>query len=150
MQLFLDGRILSKKYIKVIGENKTGKLLDNGKYRKYLGYLSYSKHPVWMYSEVHTLLSSQTIVFGGYTGNQLTIDPINNIYLFMAANQCHYSVTQIILASNIKKYVCDNDNYVIYNNMKYKYTKNFVYLRDDYIINSIINFLVDISSTNNN
>lgn len=146
---FLDGKLLSEKYINMIGENKTGKLLDNGKYRKYLGYLSYSKHPVRMDSEVHPLLSDHTIAFGGYTGNQLTIDPINNVYLFMAANRCHYSVTQIIPASSIKEYICDNENYVIYNNKKYKYTKNFIYLRDDYVINPIINFLISQSTTKN-
>lgn len=139
---FLNYEILSKETIEEIGVNRTGeKIGDN--YSKYFGYLCYSKHPVRKFSEIHPLLSDRSMAFGGYTGNQLTIDPINHIYMVLFSNRCHNRMTQIIPVKDGEQYIVSNNLIptVKYNNQNYIYTKDFVYLRDDYVIDPIIQSL---------
>lgn len=143
-QCFLNEKLLKKETIEQISINRTGTKIDENKYTKYFGYLCYVKHPVRRDSEVHPLLSDNAFAFGGYTGNQLTIDFNNKVFLFMAANRCHHRVTQIIPISDIDKYVKEEGEkeYIYFDDQKYLYSKNFVYKRDDYVINPIVEYLI--------
>ena len=140
---FLNYEILSKETVFSLGVNRTGEKI-NGNYTKFFGYLCYSKHPIRMYSEIHQQLSENTIAFGGYTGNQLTIDPVNNIYIFMAANRCHNRVTQIFPETDSTKYVQITNGLktIKYHDINYIYTKDFVYVRDENVIDPIVEYLL--------
>lgn len=137
---FLNNKLLTQETIEKLGINKTGEKIEDS-YTKYFGYLCYSKHPIRKFSEIHSLLSDCSIAFGGYTGNQLTIDPINKIYIFLASNRCHNRITQIISEKDIQQYIIKNNDIdlVKFQNKEYIYTKNFVYIRDNLIIDPIVN-----------
>ena len=88
----INGSVISNENVLAMSENKTGrKYSDNGqdKYIQYLGRLCYSKNPHLASSEVFHALSGRTFASAGFTGNQLTVDPINNLYFFMASNRTH-------------------------------------------------------------
>ncbi|WP_162607031.1 serine hydrolase domain-containing protein [Thomasclavelia spiroformis] len=140
---FLNYELLSKKNVFSLGINRTGEKI-NGNYTKFFGYLCYSKHPIRIYSEVNHQLSEKTIAFGGYTGNQLTIDPVNNIYIFMAANRCHNRVTQIIPKADSNKYIkmMNGSKTIQHQGITYIYTKDFVYARDENVIDPIVEYLL--------
>lgn len=132
-QKFITGELLSIDKCYEIGVNRTGEKISEG-YKQYLGYLCYSKHPDSYASEVNHLLSGNAIGAGGYTGNQLTIDVKNKLFVFMASNRCHNRVTMISPINS--KYLKDKGNlkYVNWLDEKnYLYTKDFVYRRDKII-----------------
>lgn len=94
----INGTVIDSKFIEMMALNKTGrKYLENGeeKYVQYLGMLCYSKNPYQPSSEIFHALSGRSLASAGYTGNQLTIDPINNLYFFMAGNRTHNRFTFI-------------------------------------------------------
>lgn len=94
----IGGQVIDKKYVEMMAKNRTGKKYfenDQEKYVKYLGFLCYSKHPVLSSSEVFHALSGRTFASAGWTGTQLTVDPINKLYFFMAGNRSHNRMTFI-------------------------------------------------------
>jgi len=140
---FLEGNLLNKESMDLLRHNKTGHRLPDGNYTRYFGYLCYKKHPIRELSEVHPALSDSAFAFGGYTGNQLTIDVEKKLFVFMASNRCHNTVTQIIPLDDIEKYVLvSNDKESVkYDGFEFPFTKNYVYKRDSYIMDPIILFL---------
>lgn len=105
-QALMNYQVLRPASVNEMGVNRTGEKFENGGYSQYLGYLCYSKHPVAEHSEVFHPLSGNAIGSGGYTGNQLTIDAQNGIFLFMAGNRCHNRITSIIPPSGKSKECC--------------------------------------------
>ena len=83
----LNREILYSKVLEDMSINETGREIEPGKYRQYLGKLCYSKNPILENSEVYHPLSGRTFGSGGWTGTQFTLDPINNIFFFMGANR---------------------------------------------------------------
>lgn len=131
-QKFINGELLPIDKCYEIGINRTGRKEDD--YKQYLGYLCYSKHPNSYISEVNHLLSGNAIGAGGYTGNQLTIDIKNKIFVFMAANRCHNRVTMITPLNNLYLKDIDDLKYVEWaDGKRYFYTQDFAYRRDKII-----------------
>ena len=92
------GRVIDDRYVEEMAKNRTGrKVMDDGvpKNVQYLGYLCYSKNPVLGDSEIYHAMSGRTLASAGWTGNQLTVDPLNEIFLFMAGNRSHNRMTFI-------------------------------------------------------
>lgn len=138
-QNFILGNLLSIDMCNEIGVNRTGTKKRN-MYTQYLGYLCYSKHPNPQDSEVNHYLSGNAIGLGGYTGNQLTIDVRNQLFVFLASNRCHNRVTKIFPSSDKQNYTAElsSKRYVKWGDGKnYIYTQNFVYDRDK-IINEAV------------
>lgn len=138
-QNFILGNLLSIDKCNEIGVNRTG-IKTLNVYKQYLGYLCYSKHPNSRDSEVNHCLSGNAIGLGGYTGNQLTIDVRNQLFVFLASNRCHNRVTSIFPSYDKQKYIVDlsDKKYVKWLDGKnYIYTQNFVYERDK-IINEAV------------
>lgn len=133
-QAFIDSRIINRALVNEIGINRTGKLLEDGDYSQFLGYLCYSKHPVSKQSEVYHPLSGNAFASGGYTGNQLTVDPQNEVFSFMAGNRCHNRVTSIIAGAgkNRASYLSiANESMAGWNDGKdYFISDNFAWERD--------------------
>ncbi len=128
----MEEKVLSIENLKKIGINRTGKMIGENDATQFHGYLCYSKNPIEMNSEVNHFLSGNAFALGGYTGNQLTIDIENGIYVFFASNRCHNRVTNITGASE-EDYV--QNGYVEWKGGKsYKYNKKYVYDRDDCVM----------------
>jgi len=108
----MSGAILEPNAVGNIGKNRTGRILstdiDNTRnYSQFLGALVHSKHPILNFSEVHHILSGSTIGMSGWTGMQLTIDPVNEVTSFLASNRSHNRVTSID-SSIAKKVLVDS------------------------------------------
>lgn len=91
----INGQVLGQNYVFELGKNRTGRVLSKDKTVNYLGYLCSSKNPLQGQSEVFHALSSKAFASPGWLGNQLTIDPVNDIYTFMASNRSHNRMTYI-------------------------------------------------------
>ena len=99
------GRVIDDKYVEEMAKNRTGrKVMDDGveKNIQYLGYLCYSKNPVLADSEIYHAMSGRTLASAGWTGNQLTVDPLNEIFLYMSGNRSHNRMTFIDQAQKDK------------------------------------------------
>ena len=128
----MEEKVLSIENLKKIGINRTGKMIGENDVTQFHGYLCYSKNPIEMNSEVNHFLSGNAFALGGYTGNQLTIDIENGVYVFFASNRCHNRVTNITGASE-EDYV--QNGYVKWKGGKsYKYNKKYAYDRDDCVM----------------
>ncbi len=95
----LNGQVLDDKYIEMMAKNRTGREYfddnDLKHYVQYLGLLCYSKNPELSSSEVYHALSGRTFASAGWTGTQLTVDPLNQLFFFMASNRSHNRMTFI-------------------------------------------------------
>lgn len=128
----MEEKVLSIENLKKIGINRTGKMISENEATQFHGYLCYSKNPIEVNSEVNHFLSGNAFALGGYTGNQLTIDIENGIYVFFVSNRCHNRVTNITGVSE-EDYV--QNGYVEWNDGKfYKYNKKYAYDRDDCVM----------------
>ena len=91
-EALMNGYVLNKDLVKSIGKNETGKtVIYNGEDKtiQYLGKLVFSKNPVHADSEVYHALSASSFASQGWTGTQLTVDPINSVYAFMGASKAN-------------------------------------------------------------
>lgn len=94
----IGGQIINDKYVEEMAKNRTGKeYLENEKtkYVQYLGYLCYSKNPILGDSELFHAMSGRSFASAGWTETQITVDPINNLFLFMSVNRSHNRMTFI-------------------------------------------------------
>lgn len=94
----MGGQIIDDKYVEMMAKNRTGKKYiedEKEKYVQYLGFLCYSKHPILSDSELFHAMSGRALASAGWTGTQMTVDPINEIYFFMAGNRSHNRMTFI-------------------------------------------------------
>lgn len=91
-------QVIDNQHIEMMVKNRTGKkyIEDNQeKYIQYLGFLCYSKNPLLADSELFHAMSGKAFASAGWTGTQLTVDPINELYFFMASNRSHNRMTFI-------------------------------------------------------
>ena len=94
----IGGQIIDEKYVRRMAKNRTGKkYIENGqeKYVQYLGFLCYAKNPYYADTEIYRTISGRTIATAGWTGTQLTVDPLNEVFLYMAGNRSHNRMTYI-------------------------------------------------------
>lgn len=91
-QSLLGREILTNYEIFHMGDNETGK---KGMPIQYLAKLCYSKNPVQEDSEVYHPLSGRAFASAGWTGTQVTIDPVNNIFYTLLSNRSYDRMTFI-------------------------------------------------------
>lgn len=94
----ISGKVIDEKFVEMMAKNRTGKkYIEDGKekYIQYLGFLCYSKNPILANSELFHAMSGKSFASAGWTGTQLTVDPINQLYFFMASNRSHNRMTFI-------------------------------------------------------
>lgn len=115
-QKIISGKIL-RKYQYVIGKVRGS--IKKG--QQCFGLMSYCKNPISDNSEVYHPLSSRAFAFGGYTGNQITIDCDNEIFSFMASNRCHNRIT-VTPIDDFRQRWKDGKNYIC--------SKRFAWERD--------------------
>lgn len=130
-QGLITGKILDFHWLEKIGINRTGKRMPTGEFSQFHGYLCYSKNPIEENSEVNHWLSGNAFALGGYTGNQITIDYLNQVYVFMASNRCHNRVTTV----TGEKAKFSGSEYVEWNDGKrYLCNRRYAYERDESVI----------------
>lgn len=101
----ISGQVIDENYVEMMAKNRTGKKYiedDKEKYIQYLGMLCYSKNPILANSELFHAMSGKSLASAGWTGTQLTVDPINELYFFMAGNRSHNRMTFIDVAQRDK------------------------------------------------
>lgn len=94
----MSGQIINDEYVLMMAKNRTGRKYiedDVSKYVQYLGMMCYSKNPILANSELFHAMSGRAFASSGWTGTQLTVDPVNQIYLFLGANRSHNRMTFI-------------------------------------------------------
>lgn len=95
----IDGIMLDRKYLQMLAKNRTGTkyYTEEGKikYTQYFGFMCYTKNPILEDSELFHAMSGKSFASAGYTGTQLTVDPINQIYLFLGSNRTHNRVSVV-------------------------------------------------------
>lgn len=95
----INNQILNLDIRREMTKNRTGKmyLTEDGskRFTQHLGFLHYSKNPILSASEVHHPLSGESFASAGWSGTQLTVDPINEINLFLGSNRAHNRLTII-------------------------------------------------------
>lgn len=134
----IDNKVISKDNLSLMTTNQTGRrYIENNeyKYRQYLACMCYSKHPIKKYSELYHALSGNSFAMGGYTGVELTVDSINQIFFFLGTNRVHNRLTyidpslknKIITLRNNRKILNVDENYITS-------SVDFAYERDKYII----------------
>lgn len=93
----IENKIFNFDIRREMTKNRTGKMYlkeDGSKgFIQFLGMLHYSKNPILEASEVHHPLSGESFASAGWSGTQLTIDPLNEINFFMGANRSHNRLT---------------------------------------------------------
>lgn len=107
----MGGQIIDNKYVEMMAKNRTGRKYiqdDKEKYVQYLGFLCYSKNPILANSELFHAMSGKALASAGWTGTQLTVDPINQLFFFMAGNRSHNRMTFIDAAQKEKVKVDEN------------------------------------------
>jgi CubicO group peptidase (beta-lactamase class C family) len=107
----MGGQIIDSEYVEMMAKNRTGKKYiedEKEKYIQYLGMLCYSKNPILADSELFHAMSGKSFASAGWTGTQLTVDPVNELYFFMAANRSHNRMTFIDPAQRDKVEVDEN------------------------------------------
>ncbi len=130
VESIMQGRLINNQWIDRMGMNCTGSKKQDGTFTQFHGYLSYSKNPIEENSEVSHWLSGDAFALGGYTGNQLTIDRRNEVFLFMASNRCHNRVTRI----NSTEVVYEDGCVVWTDGKRYIQNQRYAYDRDTYIV----------------
>ena len=107
----ISGKVINEEYVEMMAKNRTGRKYiedDKEKYIQYLGMLCYSKNPILADSELFHAMSGKSFASAGWTGTQLTVDSINELYFFMAANRSHNRMTFIDPAQRDKVEVNEN------------------------------------------
>ena len=107
----IGGQVIDKDYVEMLAKNRTGRKYEEDgkeKYVQYLGFLCYSKNPILANSELFHAMSGKAFASAGWTGTQLTVDPINQLYFFMAANRSHNRMTFIDAAQRDKVQTDEN------------------------------------------
>ena len=93
----IDGTILHPDLTIEMSKNRTlGQIAYYGniEYPQYYGFLCHSKHPNELFSEVYQGLSGRALSQQGWTGTQVTIDPINKINLVFLSNRIHNRIVE--------------------------------------------------------
>lgn len=83
-QSLLRRELLTDNEMFHMADNETGK---KGMSIQYLAKLCYSKNPVQEDSEVYHPLSGRTFASAGWTGTQVTVDPLNDIFYTLLSNR---------------------------------------------------------------
>lgn len=125
--------ILSEKYLKSMSINATGKFIEElNSYKQFFGKLCYSKNPNPKSTEVYHPLSGFSFAMGGYTGNQFTLDPENNVFAFLGSNRTNNRVANISGFDKSKiKYYANGKETILIGNNEYINSSSYSSKRDE-------------------
>jgi len=102
------------------------------------------EHPILDDSELFHAMSGKSFASAGWTGTQLTVDPINQIYLFMAGNRSHNRMTFIDPSQRDKIETLDSGKKIITlpdGSVKTDATR-FAWDKSEVVINPVLNLVI--------
>ena len=95
----IENKIINFNLRDMMAKNRRGYIYtkpDGTKgYTQTYGMLVYSKNPDKELSEVPYFLSGKSFAAAGWTGSQVTVDPVNNLNFSLLSNRSHNRLTQI-------------------------------------------------------
>lgn len=147
LKKLISREVLDDKLLEEFGKNRQGRKYQdengNDKYVQYLGYMTYSKHPILTYSEVFHALSGRSFAGAGWTGTQMTVDPINELYFFLGANRAHNRVTSVDDSQEDKVIKIDGQKGIIMPDGSFKIdARDFAYKRDEVIVHPTMKLML--------
>lgn len=139
--------VLDDKLLEEFGKNRQGRMYQdvngNNRHIQYLGYMTYSKHPILMYSEVFHALSGRSFAGAGWTGTQMTVDPINELYFFLGSNRAHNRITFVDPSQSDKLIEINGQKGIIMTDGSFKIdARDFAYKRDDVIVHPTMKLML--------
>lgn len=141
----IDGKVLNDDYLQELVKNRTGRKIDGqDKFVQYLGFLCYSKNPHLPDSELYHAMSGRSFASAGWTGTQLTVDPLNQLYFFMAGNRSHNRMTYIDPIQRDKVMVDSNGKktIVLPNGMEMIDSTRFAWDRDSAVVHPVLKLAI--------
>lgn len=148
-RILINGEYIEEKLVREMAKNRSGRILsiddkNNKKYSQHLGFMCYSKHPNQEGSEVFHALSGNSFASAGWTGTQLTVDPINDISLFLGGNRAHnrISIVHPSRRNEIKTDEFGRKTILLPNGEEKIDTSRFAQERDSAIIHPMIKLLL--------
>lgn len=147
LKALIEHKVLNEKSLNRLAKNRQGKkyIDDQGitKYVQFFGYMTYSKHPILSYSEVFHALSGRSFAGAGWTGTQMTVDPINELYFFLGANRAHNRLTFVDKEQESKLITIDSQKGIIMPDGSFKIdARDFAYKRDEVIVHPTMKLLL--------
>lgn len=147
LKKLISREVLDDKLLEEFGKNRQGRIYQdengNDKYVQYLGYMTYSKHPILKYSEVFHALSGRSFAGAGWTGTQMTVDPINELYFFLGSNRAHNRVTGVDSEQKDKIVEVDGQKGIIMPDGSFKIdARDFAYKRDEVIVHPTMKLML--------
>ena len=140
------GDVLSEELRNEMGKNRRGRRYNidgTDKYVQYFGYMTYSKHPILEYSEVFHALSGRSFAGAGWTGTQMTVDPLNELYFFLGSNRAHNRVTSVDKSQSDRIITINGQKGIIMPDGSFKIdARDFAYRRDDVIVHPVMQLLL--------
>ena len=140
------GEVLGERLRNEMAMNRRGKRYQidgTDKYVQYFGYMTYSKHPILEYSEVFHALSGRSFAGAGWTGTQMTVDPLNELYFFLGSNRAHNRITGVDKSQNSRIITIDGQKGLIMPDGSFKIdARDFAYKRDDVIVHPVMKLLL--------
>ena len=92
----LAERIVSGASLREMAENRTGRRMPDGSYTQYLGYQCFVRHPDQYFSEIPRYMGNRAFGNAGFTGNHLSIDPEQGIFVFFLGNRVKDRLTMLV------------------------------------------------------
>lgn len=98
----VDGRILHPALTNEMAKNRTNSVVYSGgvSYIPTYGFLCNSKNPNRLFSDMHQGLSGNSFSQSGWSGTQITVDPLNKIHLTYLSNRVHNRI--VSMPSNLR------------------------------------------------
>lgn len=147
LRALIDNKIINFNLRDMMAKNRRGYIYtkpDGTKgYTQTYGMLVYSKNPDIELSEVPHSLSGKSFAGAGWTGSQVTIDPVNNINFTLLSNRSHNRLTQI--AANQRYRLVRENGYssiILPNGYSMIDSSNYANLRGN-IINKCIELAIE-------
>ncbi len=145
-QGLLQGKVISKSLLSLIGLNRTGYSKVSGAYRQYMGLLCFSKSSVQRLSELPSWMGRQSFGLSGYTGNHIAIDPDLGVFDILLGNRCHNRVSKILPVGDEKKHhlALDGSGIIPWPDGRMVNSSNqYVYLKDELIHQPVYQLLFE-------
>ena len=147
MRKLIQGEVMNDENLTEFAKNRQGRSYINDlgekKYVQYFGYMTYSKHPILDYSEVFHALSGKSFAGAGWTGTQMTVDPINELYFFLGSNRAHNRLTFVDSSQKDKIIDVNGQKGIIMPDGSFKIdARDFAYKRDEVIVHPTMKLLL--------
>ena len=131
IRALINNKIINKELLFKMSYNQRGyKMMTKDKKMDYFNYYGlgvYIKNPNPNKSEVSNIVSGKSFATAGWTGTQITVDPINKLNCILLSNRSHNRITvidkKVLNQMNNKNVIVLNNNIKIINSSRYAWDR---------------------------